>query len=403
MSCSTPRPRRRRCCWGTTAGAQRCGGTETDTLCSNSSGASSECWNQRAVQPPPRAILAVHPLRRLPACSSVNCSAVVRGSRARHRPALSLHPGRPCILACQYRRFRGGRLPGARTGAANCAPRELPAPQIHPPRPEQPGHAGQPGRAVDRSPGPGAAARRLHGCRARPGPAPTLTTVLEASDRSVFNEDTAQPTSIDLVIGSPGAAGGLYVESKLSESEFGSCSLFASGDCEGRNPAPDLNSCYLHFIRRYWDCLQECGGLQGLATSPVCLFAVYYQFFRELLFAVGKGGSFVLLYDRHKPAFVRSGPGGERAACSVPDLAPAGAAARAHFQRHDAGRVRSNRRIRPPRRLDRRVQHANMGCRPYRGRMPCRNSTESEVEDAALTWLAEPGLHRAARPRHRPG
>lgn len=40
--------------------------------------------------------------------------------------------------------------------------------------------------------------------------------------------------------------------------------------------------------------------------------AAYYQFFREGLFALVKGGTFVLLVDARNPAFFNDGPAGRR-------------------------------------------------------------------------------------------
>jgi hypothetical protein len=58
----------------------------------------------------------------------------------------------------------------------------------------------------------------------------------EYEDRDVFNEDVGQPTSIDVLLA--GKDNSLFIEVKLSEKEFGGCSIFAGGDCEGRNPYP---------------------------------------------------------------------------------------------------------------------------------------------------------------------
>ena len=43
-----------------------------------------------------------------------------------------------------------------------------------------------------------------------------------------------------------------------------------------------------------------------LASSPICPFTCYYQFFREALFALAKSGVLVLLYDERSPVFVRT-------------------------------------------------------------------------------------------------
>lgn len=144
-------------------------------------------------------------------------------------------------------------------------------------------------------------------CRDRgiPWPDGKTTAVFEMEDRSVFDEQTAQPTSIDLVIKNEGAGGWLFVESKFTESGFGNCTHLVSGDCEGRNPAGDFDACYLHSIgRKYWPQMQEHGFLDGpLAKSPFCPMASYYQFFREVLFSIHHDGYFVLLHDERNTAF----------------------------------------------------------------------------------------------------
>lgn len=133
--------------------------------------------------------------------------------------------------------------------------------------------------------------------------------ILEYEDRDVFNEDSGQPTSIDLVIETTGHQPALFIESKMVEREFGGCSVFGSGDCDGRNPTGDLSSCYLHFIgRRYWMLLEKFGFLDGpMGAEKVCPLALHYQFFRELLFALEQGGYFVLLYDERNPTFFCKG------------------------------------------------------------------------------------------------
>ena len=95
----------------------------------------------------------------------------------------------------------------------------------------------------------------------------------------------------------------------MVEREFGGCSVFAGGDCEGRNPYPGrLGECYLHHIgRKYWQLLDK-HGFSGaaLVKGAICPFANYYQFFREATFAFAKQGSFILLHDLRNPAFLRS-------------------------------------------------------------------------------------------------
>ena len=134
----------------------------------------------------------------------------------------------------------------------------------------------------------------------------------EYEDRELFNEDSAQPTSIDLCIeGSPR----LFIEAKLVEREFGGCSVFASGDCEGMNPCQQgFSYCYLHHIgRNYWNKLQEYNFITPpFSTSSICPMANNYQFFREVLFALSSRGRFVLLYDERNPTFFRTSKDGKQ-------------------------------------------------------------------------------------------
>lgn len=137
---------------------------------------------------------------------------------------------------------------------------------------------------------------------------------LEYEDRTVFNEDSGQPTSIDLVLLNGAGEPRIFIESKFTETEFGGCSLFQGGDCDGRNPVTDANRCYLHFIgRRYWELMDAHGLLAGkLASETMCIFANHYQFFRELLFALAHDGYFVLLHDGRSPVFEPTAGDGTR-------------------------------------------------------------------------------------------
>lgn len=144
-----------------------------------------------------------------------------------------------------------------------------------------------------------------------PWPRGRTQAIFEMEDKSVFNEQTAQPTSIDLVIKNEERGGWLFVESKFTESGFGACTHLSSGDCEGKNPAADFSACYLHHIgRKYWALMKEYGFLDGpLATGPFCPLANYYQFFREVLFAIHYEGVFVLLHDERNSAFFATAEG----------------------------------------------------------------------------------------------
>jgi POLQ-like helicase len=136
----------------------------------------------------------------------------------------------------------------------------------------------------------------------------------EYEDREVFSEDTGQPTSIDLVLKDGKGQPRLFVEGKLVEKEFGGCSVFKRGDCDGRNPARDFSLCDLHHLgRRYWELLDKHGFLAGIIGQNVtCILMSYYQFFREVIFALELGGSFVLLSDERSPTFSCDGPQGKR-------------------------------------------------------------------------------------------
>jgi hypothetical protein len=136
-------------------------------------------------------------------------------------------------------------------------------------------------------------------------PEGNVTAEFEYDDRSVFNETQGQPTSIDLVLRNGAGTPKIFVEAKLVEKEFGGCSLFAGGDCDGRNPAADFSSCYLHHLgRHYWELMEKHGFLNGpLGQNATCIMTTYYQFFREILMAFELGGIFVLLCDRRSPTF----------------------------------------------------------------------------------------------------
>ncbi|HER00204.1 MAG TPA: hypothetical protein ENO22_12765 [candidate division Zixibacteria bacterium] len=140
-----------------------------------------------------------------------------------------------------------------------------------------------------------------------------VRTQFEFEDRKVFNEDAGQPTSFDLAI--LGKNVNLFIEAKLAEREFGSCSIFKSGNCDGHNPCTGgLNECYLNFIDRlYWQRMKEYGFLDGaISHSPICPLANYYQFFRELLFAIHNNGKYILLHDERNPAFIKYDPERDR-------------------------------------------------------------------------------------------
>ena len=102
----------------------------------------------------------------------------------------------------------------------------------------------------------------------------------------------------------------IFIESKFTEHEFGGCSVFSSGDCNGKNPVGQLSDCYLHHIgRKYWDLMSEFGFDKIIDKEKICVFVNYYQFFREVLFSLKKNGVFTLLYDERSPVFNYQGKG----------------------------------------------------------------------------------------------
>lgn len=131
-----------------------------------------------------------------------------------------------------------------------------------------------------------------------------VSAKFEFEDRDVFNEDTGQPTSLDVALFNENKKPILLIESKLVESEFGGCSVFKKGDCPGKNPAINKPTCFLHFIgRKYWDLMDKYGFTEKLKDEKICIFINYYQFFREVLLSLEKNAAFALLYDERGPVF----------------------------------------------------------------------------------------------------
>jgi hypothetical protein len=131
-----------------------------------------------------------------------------------------------------------------------------------------------------------------------------VSAIFEYEDRTVFNEDSGQPTSIDVVLCDETQNPVVFLECKLAEKGFGGCSVFAHGDCNGENPLSNKNQCYLHFIgRKYWDLIEKYKFSENLYKERQCVFVAHYQFFREVLLSLEKGGVFVLLSDERSPVF----------------------------------------------------------------------------------------------------
>jgi len=140
------------------------------------------------------------------------------------------------------------------------------------------------------------------------------TARFEYEDRSIFNEDSGQPTSIDMVVIDNRDQPKIFIEAKFVEQEFGGCSVFEAGDCDGRNPTGNLALCYLdHIGRKYWSLMKHHKiDLGVIGKDSTCIFANYYQFFRELIFALEHDGVFILLCDERNPVFYVTGESGNR-------------------------------------------------------------------------------------------
>jgi len=137
-----------------------------------------------------------------------------------------------------------------------------------------------------------------------PGADDILEALFEYEDRDIFNEDTGQPTSVDIVLKNSKGEPHIFIESKFEEQEFGGCSVFRNGDCNGKNPIGSENDCFLHFIgRAYWNLMEKHGIIGSVRNDRQCIFIAHYQFFREVVFAIEKGGTFVLLSDERSPVF----------------------------------------------------------------------------------------------------
>ncbi len=142
-----------------------------------------------------------------------------------------------------------------------------------------------------------------------PWPEGAIRAEFEYEDRKAFNENNGQPTSFDAAI--IGEKKSVFIEAKLIEKEFGGCGAVPR-NCDGRNRAAvDYSRCYLYRKgRRYWDLMYNFGIMdEKMAARSECPFVADYQFYRELLFALTKGGSYVLLVDARNPIFMGSASG----------------------------------------------------------------------------------------------
>jgi hypothetical protein len=130
----------------------------------------------------------------------------------------------------------------------------------------------------------------------------------EYSDRNIFNELQQQPTSFDMVIDCKYP---VFIESKFTEQKYGTCSIFDEGDCDGLNPLKENNLCYLHKTkkRKYLELMSKYKLDAPYLDDKICPLTIYYQFYRELIFALKKNGIYYLLYDNRNPVFFNGNRG----------------------------------------------------------------------------------------------
>jgi len=155
---------------------------------------------------------------------------------------------------------------------------------------------------------------------------------LEEEDSSIFNEGPGQPTSVDLYLQTD-QGDTVCAEFKFTEHGFGGCSVFERGDCDGRNPAGDFGLCYLHGIgRAYWLLMQKHGLItDSLEVSSICPFVTLYQAYRILIFALERGGHFLLIHDERNPSFAWTSTSMHRGAFALfCELLPTSAQRRCH-------------------------------------------------------------------------
>lgn len=129
----------------------------------------------------------------------------------------------------------------------------------------------------------------------------------EYSDRLVFNEFQTQPTSLDFAILDEDKNPQILIEAKLVEKDFGMCTRLQRNKCSGLNPLDGngLERCYhVSIHREYWNVLFENYVLTGeTIDGPTCPMAIFYQFYREVGFAVKINSKLVFLVDERNPYF----------------------------------------------------------------------------------------------------
>ena len=138
-----------------------------------------------------------------------------------------------------------------------------------------------------------------------PWPGPGAQIEFEVSGAKLFNEPYKRPTSADMVVRGP-SGDPIYVTAKLVEHTYEPCRMLKMGDCEGANPAKDLESCPLHQENiDYWHVLAK-HGVDLSKAGALCPLGPSSEFFRTMAMALEAGGHCVLLVHDDNPAFARN-------------------------------------------------------------------------------------------------
>lgn len=149
--------------------------------------------------------------------------------------------------------------------------------------------------------------------------APLASAQFEYTNREALGETgPQQPTSVDVYLKSV-AGERVLVEFKFTETEFGTCSVYESGDCDGANFRLDFSTCYLHEYagRQYMKLMEK---YHLLPESEACPFVEFYQAYRLLLLALEEEAATpgkpraqgLLVHDGRNPAFLHRTGGVDR-------------------------------------------------------------------------------------------
>ena len=129
----------------------------------------------------------------------------------------------------------------------------------------------------------------------------------EHYDRQIFNERHGIPTCLDFALIGQGT--GLFIETKLAEPGFDGCPHHQDGSCDGKNPCSFARIAECPLTQggyTYWQRMEEVVlGEAALVDGDTCPFVNYYQFFRNLMFALANQGVYNLLYDERNSMFAQ--------------------------------------------------------------------------------------------------